>query len=158
MGEVNQTVEPEGIEPSSPACHADIFPLDDGPVSYWLRGRESNPHGRRLTADRSAFELPRSVRPPGRGRSRSRRGACKTRRTLITPCCQRTAETGAYAPPPSNGCPTWIRTRINQFRAGHLAFGPSGNSQRPRDRSLPAARAARCGWWIRRDLNPHVDG
>jgi hypothetical protein len=38
------------------------------PCAYWLRGRESNPHGRRLTADRSAFELPRSVRPRVRGR------------------------------------------------------------------------------------------
>lgn len=40
------------------------LPFGRWPRFRWLRGRESNPHGRRLTADRSTFELPRSARPP----------------------------------------------------------------------------------------------
>ena len=40
------SVDPPGLEPGSPACHAGIFPLDDGPVLQWTAG-DSNPDCRR---------------------------------------------------------------------------------------------------------------
>ncbi len=106
MGETRrEAVDAGGVEPPSPARQAGIFPLDDAPEyertrrSPWLRGRESNPHGRRLTADRSTFELPRSASLDGEtSLAASERVLRAHAPTLITPCCHRAAECGRVRP------------------------------------------------------------
>lgn len=123
------TVEPEGVEPSSPVCKTGILPLDDGPVWTVLSRRPcvvAGPSG--LEPDPPAFQTGAQPTTPGafvcRHAERGERRAC---RPYLAGCQRPVAQGGRRRP---------RRSR----RAIHRLPGVDSNH------GIPVQSRASCRW------------